>query len=127
RAAAAGSGKSKQEKSMTEEKKQSILERLSALFRDDDAGASGSSERAIAALEKANKTLAQSLVDTACASQTPAIKEAVLPLALLAVQADGGEIGAASQAFTALASASKSPIDMRASMIAQIAEQPHVK
>ena len=73
-------------------------------------------------MEAAFTMMANALVATHCGAMDPAVKEAVKPLALVAVRADKGEIGPACIAFQTLATNAKSPIDMTKPMIVTVAK-----
>lgn len=111
--------------------KPSFMDKLAALFKEEgiDTQASGGAATTTEALDaqivKANATIAKTLVDATCAHCGADAKASVLPLAVLAVVADGGEIGANCKAFQVLALAGQGikPTDMQTPMIVQIANQ----
>jgi signal peptide peptidase SppA len=128
------------EPTMSNGTKPSLADRIMAIFKEEgiDTQAGGGSNPPVdaatkAALDlaneriaKADEAVAKSLVETACAHLGADTKAAVQPLALLAVKADGGEIGDACKAFQSLAVAGKTAIDMRSPMLLQLAQQPGV-
>ena len=126
---------------MSEVKTPTFAERFMSLFKEAglDTQAAGTTEATPAptttatvstaapdatnaTMEAAFTMMANALVATHCGAMDPAVKEAVKPLALVAVRADKGEIGPACIAFQTLATNAKSPIDMTKPMIVTVAK-----